>query len=768
MLPCGADSDPGDLRTVRTQARKTTRSGQYEQLRGSMLSSMRREGLSTIDSGRRLVASGNVAETQGAATAVDPVTKSSSSRVGFTVDDLSSSRFSLVPNFKKSGRSSMLGTKFKGAGLRKGRLSSQVLSIARADAYSPDEFHEPIKSAIIRRYNPGESVLINNQSLGWVKLVNRHGYPSGYGDSAEERRGPYRFVIATVKAVHFEEVQAYYTVTLMYSGTDQRADAEYMHPILTTAGKEAAIKAATSSVEHPELNDDDGIPGHVHQDEQLSYCGYAFLCCLSILYPLFWLYEMIEFVGTIYIMPCTKSTLAFLRFQGELILNGKGPYECPVRFTAVNFVVICSAWYMFIDQVRLSFLPPSSDTVVAKMNLFVWVILVLELLFQVFIRPDGFSHLVATEKAYSPTTIRYINWLHLYVEIISLLCFIPEFLCVCTSKYDCDDAIGFSFHNAVLFTVIGPTRLQAFYGHAYFALVRLRVFGVVRHWRNMWVTNTFIKMRWTGKHTQGIGALVPLKSSKRAKDKRALLATENESLSQIEQKKRNAALTNASTIGTALMAANSYRAFGLFWFIIGIFPLISCVSSLYENPIGSKMTMLLEQTNFVANADDQASCNFLGDSVWAWITAIAPPVGFQSSSSTKQSDPYLMTLEISPQRCPFQSNNGTLNHFCQMLKNEDSQTFSESQGATLDTEWSRERTESFQDLCQTWQLTSSANDDKKEIASSTGTRQGSILLYTDPKSSLLTRFAPDGTAVTQNETFMVISTFDATRSVELA
>jgi hypothetical protein len=80
--------------------------------------------------------------------------------------------------------------------------------------------------ATYRRYRVGDSVLVcNTQSARWVNLVNRYGYPIGGGVTAEELRGPYIYVLATVKKVHFEEDAEYYTVTRADTGADQRADA---------------------------------------------------------------------------------------------------------------------------------------------------------------------------------------------------------------------------------------------------------------------------------------------------------------------------------------------------------------------------------------------------------------------------------------------------------------------------------------------------------------------------------------------------------------
>lgn len=57
-----------------------------------------------------------------------------------------------------------------------------------------------------------------------VAPVNRFGYPAGEGRIDAEKTGPYTFVLATVKHVHFDEDDRYYTVVRADTGTEQRAD----------------------------------------------------------------------------------------------------------------------------------------------------------------------------------------------------------------------------------------------------------------------------------------------------------------------------------------------------------------------------------------------------------------------------------------------------------------------------------------------------------------------------------------------------------------
>ena len=45
-----------------------------------------------------------------------------------------------------------------------------------------------------------------------VAPVNKNGFPPGDSRTEEEKIGPYTYVLATVKHVHFDEDDSYYTV----------------------------------------------------------------------------------------------------------------------------------------------------------------------------------------------------------------------------------------------------------------------------------------------------------------------------------------------------------------------------------------------------------------------------------------------------------------------------------------------------------------------------------------------------------------------------
>ena len=108
-----------------------------------------------------------------------------------------------------------------------GRPSAAAARSAAATAPSTEQVLAGAvrSSQPFRRYGVGDRVLICNHAARWSNLVNRYGFPDGQGDSAEERKGPYIYALATVRRIHFGENQQYYTVQRADHGGEQRADA---------------------------------------------------------------------------------------------------------------------------------------------------------------------------------------------------------------------------------------------------------------------------------------------------------------------------------------------------------------------------------------------------------------------------------------------------------------------------------------------------------------------------------------------------------------
>ena len=90
------------------------------------------------------------------------------------------------------------------------------------------------------RVNVGDNVLVNlafldniafqdgtshiSRSKATSAPVNKLGYPRGGGTTAEEKLGPWEYVLAKVIKVHFDEADRYYSVLRYDTNTMQRAD----------------------------------------------------------------------------------------------------------------------------------------------------------------------------------------------------------------------------------------------------------------------------------------------------------------------------------------------------------------------------------------------------------------------------------------------------------------------------------------------------------------------------------------------------------------
>jgi hypothetical protein len=207
----------------------------------------------------------------------------------------------------------------------------------------------------------GDTCLVSNHQSRFANLVNRYGYPHGEGITPEEQRGPYVYVLATVTKVHFEEDAQYYTVTRADTGVEQRADDEWMEPLRTARGEAAARRAATESMKLS-ANEQDLAQ---HRESGHSTHGSLY----KIATPFIWLFNRFHHIVVTRLHRWFQVAKQVSQKNGRLFLNGMAPYSWSAKFTTVNLLVLCSTWYIFIDQVRLAFLPPSADYGIAISDL---------------------------------------------------------------------------------------------------------------------------------------------------------------------------------------------------------------------------------------------------------------------------------------------------------------------------------------------------------------------------------------------------------------
>lgn len=105
------------------------------------------------------------------------------------------------------------------------------------------------------------------------------------------------------------------------------------------------------------------------------------------------------------------------------------------------------------------------------------------------IRPSNYLSLIETDKAYAPHTARNINKFHLGFEMIALLLFVPSIICIMTDY--CEDRIWFNGVEAAMSAVKSDNVWRAALGRLNLNLTFLRSFGLVRHWKQMWIAHTF-------------------------------------------------------------------------------------------------------------------------------------------------------------------------------------------------------------------------------------------------------------------------------------
>lgn len=120
---------------------------------------------------------------------------------------------------------------------------------------------------------------------------------------------------------------------------------------------------------------------------------------------------------------------------------------------------------------------------------FAWIVLVLELLFQVFIRPYNYAELLKGSQAYNPSTALYINRFHLCFEALALALVIPDFLPI----FGFEPAINTV--KATVYTSVGSWKQSlGFYiaGNFYIFSKHLRLFCLVRHKRNHYINAIYM------------------------------------------------------------------------------------------------------------------------------------------------------------------------------------------------------------------------------------------------------------------------------------
>jgi hypothetical protein len=89
-----------------------------------------------------------------------------------------------------------------------------VRDVNRQELYTKSE-------SVFRAYSVGDAVFVFTNHR-FVSSVNRFGFPPGEGRTAEEKTGPFIFVLGMIQEIHFEENSVFYTVRREDTGVDVR------------------------------------------------------------------------------------------------------------------------------------------------------------------------------------------------------------------------------------------------------------------------------------------------------------------------------------------------------------------------------------------------------------------------------------------------------------------------------------------------------------------------------------------------------------------
>jgi len=513
------------------------------------------------------------------------------------------------------------------------------------------------------QYSKGEQVLVflnllNHQNRAddrndfTISPVNEHGFPAGHGKTEAQRQGPFEFLICVVTNVHFDEDEKYYTVRRGDTGSEQRADSSVMAPIRDVVGIEMAYRAArrTRSSEAEMSTRQEKRLGPLQQ------CAKSMKGCL--LWPVqFYRNEMV---------PLYVRGRARVKVVASHLLHGDTGYSFKVEFSGINFFVMCNFIYLFNDVFTLSFLPAKFDFKSTVVGLCVWIVLILELLFEGLIRPKDYDELRVSDRAFSPSTARNINTFHLCFESVALLLFLPNFPCLFNQEM-CGDDIFFSGVYGAIHAITSDRGSEQAFGRFILGLTFLRVFSLVRHWKQMWLSHVF---ETEGPNSKVVRNLLMMGADKSGKIKRSLRRSkkkDDEDDDSVDDQRASSSsksgndedqdLKNAANVGTALMIVNSHRVLVLLLVVVVIFPMI--FSARTGNDVDNNLVELLQANNLQANTT--ADCDYLYAAVGAWLTGVATSFNQQKYLINEETaGTPVVWAQLLPVRCDWQRSDGVI------------------------------------------------------------------------------------------------------------
>jgi class 3 adenylate cyclase len=555
--------------------------------------------------------------------------------------------------------------------------------------------------------------------------VNKAGFPDGEGRTESEKSGPFSYVLCTVQQVHFDEDERYYTVVRGDTETEQRAEAAWMEPILDEDAMQAALMAARrtkSSLEGNVRGHEGGFGGKVFQTLANSWDIAT------------------QWMRSWYITNRLRAKVLVTK-----ILQGDSGFAFKIRLTGINFFVLCSFIFLFLDVVALAFLSAETDYAVAVIELAVWIILVFELLLEFLIRPEDYRHMVESDKAFAPSTARHISLFHLIFESLALIIFCPSFRCV-GDRDKCNRSLFGAGIKASMDAITAEEHALASLGRFLLGLHFLRAFGLIRHWKQMWLKNTFegdtsnskiirrLLLVDKGDHFQGRRNSRDKKEEYVGKGLDTHGGMDAPTKTASEEDRR---LKNAATIGTALMVINSHRFLMLLLVAVTLYPVIYTYR--FRNAFDNNLGDLLFAYNTEASGTED--CAYLRNAVLAWLGAASHTHADQRYLFSDERDSFLVWAQIEPVRCDWQRSDGIIT-------------------SCVDKEGESK-------VCEIWEQTVSVDPysvSEGMLASILGLRPGAIREF-DETAVTMSDFGPDGRSLA---TFRVRGFFDLSHSVSYA
>eukprot|EP00531_Pseudo-nitzschia_arenysensis_P017663 CAMPEP_0116121408 /NCGR_PEP_ID=MMETSP0329-20121206/3682_1 /TAXON_ID=697910 /ORGANISM="Pseudo-nitzschia arenysensis, Strain B593" /LENGTH=1270 /DNA_ID=CAMNT_0003615221 /DNA_START=74 /DNA_END=3886 /DNA_ORIENTATION=+ len=496
--------------------------------------------------------------------------------------------------------------------------------------------------------------------------VNKFGFAPGYGRNADERIGPYLYVACSYRNVrtNIVTVERYDTGEYVTIQTP-----EWETHVLTD--DDAIIASVAASRLHTEEKDayEAAIAYLAHSNEKNNHNLHASDGWNGMI--VFWDERVV---------PLWRRMRASMKSIATKLVLGASPFSLKIRITGINLLVVCSVLFLFLQVFQLGYVSPQFDDELAILGLVVWCILVLELTFEVLIRPKNYHELLESEKAYRPSTARYINSRYVFGETLALVLYIPELICfrkeasdVCLAKGDAGQLL---LVNASIAAVLGPTKFDSLRGRLLMGSMAFRLFGVIRRWQHMLIQQIVRPTTRQGLEKWVIpfdpGRTMRKRRRKRLKrlqdmkedddtfdeeddDENGEIDTDETEI-DFSESKESRRLKSAANIGTALIVVNCQRVLILMVLSVLVVPLFYSITD--QNHGALNLTKLLQAENIVSTTG-LYDCNYLEEAIDSWLNmAIADQLEFEDNENGET--PYVLWARVLPVRCPFQDPKGVI------------------------------------------------------------------------------------------------------------